>query len=1118
MSLTFNPKVEINTGSWTDISDHVYYRNRIQITQGQQDETSQVQPGTCQFTLNNRDGRFSPRNPLSPYYGLIGRNTPVRVSMDSPTSYAWIPGTSTDYVSTPDSAALSITGDIDIRIEVALENWRINPTDLNGNATYTELCGKYDSGTQGSWVMICDSEGKLNLSWSNDGTTFVAGPFSDPLPIPGDGHLAVRATLDVNNGAGGYTVTYYYSDSISGTWTQLSQTVTTSGTTSIFDSTSLIRLGDTAIAWTRPMGKIYAFELRNGIGGSVVANPDFTAQTDGTTSFVDGHSNTWTVNGNAQILKREFRFFGEVASWPSTWDTGGFDVYVPIVANGILRRLGQGARPLQSTLRRKLPSYSPLAYWPMEDGADSTRGANVANSRYPMRTTGLSYASDSTLVSSAALPTFNAASGAITMKGSVPKPFGTLTSWKVQMAYKLATGPATQRTFMRVLSTGTIAEWQILGGTGGWTINAYNPDGSVNFTVTPAAPATSPFGDWRSLRLDLSASGGTVTWVLSWVYPGNTALATSGTYSGTVGYPTTFCGPNAGFSTDLDGMAIGHIAVFPTKDPEQYGAAFDGFAGETAGARMARLEQEESVQVSIFGDYAEEELVGPQGQQTLLSLLQEAADADGGILYERRTLTGLGYRNRETLVNQTAALTVSYTDSIVVAPLQPSGDDFLVRNDITVTRVNGSSATQKDTTSALSVNDPPDGVGDYSTEYTRNLYDDSELNNIASWELHQGTWDEERYPIVNLAVHNGLAKVGDILQLGVGDRLLITDPPAWLPPGDIDLMVIGYTEVFDQFTWSIAYVCIPYGPWKVAVTNDAAARADTDGSVLTSAVSSGATSLSVTTQIDSALWMTSAAYASDFPFDIQAGGEQITVTAITGSASDAFARSTSSGWGTADLGGAWSILAGTTSDFSTSGSYGVHTQSTVGAAHITALTAPGADVDIYCDIATSALATGASLMGGPVARCVDNSNHYMARLEFTTAQAVILSVRKRVAGTETSLNAVTTSLTHVATTFYRVRFQVSGSTVRAKVWDASTTEPSLWTVSATDTSLTAAANVGIRSFSNTGNTNVNPQIRTDNFSVVNPQIFTVTRAVNAIAKAQSASTAVSLYQPSYTGL
>jgi len=73
-------------GVWTDITSYVMTRDgsgHVSISRGQPDEGSNTDPGRCSFQLNNRDGRFSPRNPLSPYFGQLGRNQPIRVSVPS---------------------------------------------------------------------------------------------------------------------------------------------------------------------------------------------------------------------------------------------------------------------------------------------------------------------------------------------------------------------------------------------------------------------------------------------------------------------------------------------------------------------------------------------------------------------------------------------------------------------------------------------------------------------------------------------------------------------------------------------------------------------------------------------------------------------------------------------------------------------------------------------------------------------------------------------------------------------------------------------------------------------------------------------------------------------------
>lgn len=74
-------RVEIYAGSvlgWVDITDDV--RGDLSISRGRSSEGYRADPGKCGFRLDNRSGRYSPRNPASDLYGLIGKNTLVRVS------------------------------------------------------------------------------------------------------------------------------------------------------------------------------------------------------------------------------------------------------------------------------------------------------------------------------------------------------------------------------------------------------------------------------------------------------------------------------------------------------------------------------------------------------------------------------------------------------------------------------------------------------------------------------------------------------------------------------------------------------------------------------------------------------------------------------------------------------------------------------------------------------------------------------------------------------------------------------------------------------------------------------------------------------------------------------
>lgn len=213
-----------------------------------------------------------------------------------------LPGTSGNYASTPDTGVLDITGDIDLRADATVDAW-VSGTP-SGELDY--LISKYNTSgvNQRAYALRLSTTGQLQMVWSNDGTASIARTATVmPTPDPDTGRLAVRATLDVDNGASGHTVTFYTAPTLDGPWVQLGATVVTATTTSIFSSTAALIAGaiDAGTGGLTP-GFIHAAEVRSGIGGTVVANPDFESKADGTTSFADGAGRTWTVSGTAEIV------------------------------------------------------------------------------------------------------------------------------------------------------------------------------------------------------------------------------------------------------------------------------------------------------------------------------------------------------------------------------------------------------------------------------------------------------------------------------------------------------------------------------------------------------------------------------------------------------------------------------------------------------------------------------------------------------------------------------------------------------------------------------------------------------------------------------------------------
>lgn len=66
--------------TWTDVSAYVEGAQALTINRGRADEVSQVQPSRLALTLNNADGRFTPRLTTGAYYPDVKKGRPVRVS------------------------------------------------------------------------------------------------------------------------------------------------------------------------------------------------------------------------------------------------------------------------------------------------------------------------------------------------------------------------------------------------------------------------------------------------------------------------------------------------------------------------------------------------------------------------------------------------------------------------------------------------------------------------------------------------------------------------------------------------------------------------------------------------------------------------------------------------------------------------------------------------------------------------------------------------------------------------------------------------------------------------------------------------------------------------------
>jgi hypothetical protein len=250
----------------------------------------------------------------------------------------------------------------------------------------------------------------------------------------------------------------------------------------------------------------------------------------------------------------------------------------------------------------------------------------------------------------------------------------------------------------------------------------------------------------------------------------------------------------------------------------------------------------------------------------------------------------LQYRTNASRYNQ-IPIQLDYGAGHISAPFDPEPDDRGIANDREVKRRNGSSARRELASGPLSVQDPPDGIGRYDDSITVDVYSDDQLDNIASWRLHVGTFDAERYPRVRVDLSANFGQnallIPQIAAADSGTLITIDNLPAWLPPGPAALLVEGYREVIGFYDWDFIFNCSPAGPYNqigVYGPDAVVSRYDSDASTLAAGYSSSATSFSVATAGGHALWVTGSS-APTFPFDIAVEGIRIRVTAISGASS-----------------------------------------------------------------------------------------------------------------------------------------------------------------------------------------------------------------------------------------
>lgn len=891
MSFTDDPWVKVEAfinGNWVDITadtDDVDGGGRVSGTKGvtlkhgRSVGAQRANSRIADFTIFNRDGKYASRNPRSPYWGLLTLNTPCRVTALPYESHVALHSADLFNVSVwaPDSATLDITGD--------LEFWIDLDPDHSGESYSYMVVGKWwPDGNQRSWMFFI-FEGLPLIWWSPDGTftnaRFIFGNASLP-----EGRISIKVRLDVDNGAGAAAASFYTADSIDGTYTQLGTTVTSAGTTSLFNSTADVTFaadhnGTVGIQYPSTekfQGKLYEFRLYASIGGALRATADFTnLQT--TDSFVSDGTTTWFIDSPGYVASDKIRFYGYIPKWPVV-AAESTNLYSNITAHGLFNLLNQGALELDSPMYRFYSTIESLiGYWSGEDGTDATQMSSSDTSTQPAVTQSVTFGQQGDLPGSKPLLTISTSSK---IKGRF-KNYTDTGAWAFTFCAYLDATPAVDIPLIYITThNGLTVKFTV--GTTTYLTQIYDADGALLSSQNTLYGAGAEPGQWLAFVFEFEQSGGNIVWTLNWrgVEP-EISYAHGATVAGTLGRLTGWTVPSVPAGTGLSTVSIGQIAGDSTVDVFLSSAhvnSFRGYVGETDIERLTRLGGELDITIIIKGGADDGVPMGKQYTKTPMGLFDDCASAGRGVLIETRFSPALMYITRREL-EYYYTRAIDYSGGALLA--SSTDNDIEPVNYVTVTRDDGGSSTAITTTGPRAVS----LIGLFGDPQTLNLETDDQTRDAAEWLRHLGSWDEDRWSGLQFELAKPvIADDPALLQVIYGFDLLkgirLTNPPDYLPVREPEFFVEEYTEVLKRPSH---YITInntsPARPYAVAEWRDQRVRIGSSESRVNADINDSTTTLVVKSASPYTQW----AFSDNFYISVTDDKEKMLVTAISGTSS-----------------------------------------------------------------------------------------------------------------------------------------------------------------------------------------------------------------------------------------
>ncbi len=856
----------------------------ITITRGRANEQEQAPPAGCALSFKGHE--FNPNNPTSPLYGLIGRNTPLRVELGTAHVGAG-GGSAVDTTSLVAPSVIAPTAAGYLICAWMVPDPAATITQPGGMNTNSQVTGSQatmrigrqllsSSGATGTRTATCSvSEDYASAS------IFINGPTSDPTGVisdvgggpvtidgtAGDWWLVVGGFVDLAaaDPADELRPPAAPIDTDGGGWIPLAD----SGSLAVGDAQAEhLRL----IMWVKQVKTTNAAHTITLPGTSTVSETLMTVK-----RLPGAGVGSWSV-----------RFAGEVASWTPKQSLGGPTIppirWVEVVAAGITRRLAQGDDPLEPAPQRYAKLNGAIGFWPLDDpdGSKQARaviGQPMVHVKAPPPLSGRNAPEYGT---GQVAPWLPPSIRGVSDDGAIRAPVsgGTSGGWAVDWIYRADRSPGGDEPIaMGVIVYCEGFHVRTAWGSDDIQLGILVLDDNLTLLGSSIVTDDSPVRDGQPhyMRLRAVEAAGTNVDLFFDIDGGANEVSLTVDIGVTTTPPAgaveIVWNGGTGFTTPA---AISQLALWNEQPPDEaeVSRAWLGNADETTDQRIARLADEEDVPLVLVGDPALGSPAGPQHPDGFLAVLAEAAETGQSILGDAREQAAILNRPIESLYNQPAALALDYDQQQVAPPLDPVIDDQATRNDITAKGRTGGEHRATLDAGALSTQPPPDGVGRVATEVTVNVASPSQLGDQTGWRLLLGTIPGTRFPQISVDLDAAPTLADAAGRVDVGDRITVDNLPATISPDLASLLVQGYTEVIGSRRRRITYNCVPYEPYQIGEV------AHADYGVLQSDSAVTAEALDTTETGVDIICGAGPDWVHEVDFDIEIAGEKVTVTAV----------------------------------------------------------------------------------------------------------------------------------------------------------------------------------------------------------------------------------------------